>query len=104
MIHDQIVKSLEDRLRVRDKYDKILSCKEYRVHGVFGECDLMAIRGYSAIVFEVKGRDKPKYRKKAYRQLSKDYDWVMDRHRYIERVFKFYVYARGSKINIERVN
>ena len=103
MIHDKIIDNLEARLKKSDRYDTVLKCKEYKVHGKFGECDLVALNGYFAVVFEVKGRDKLKYRKKAYKQLEKDDDWIMDRYRYIERVFKFYVHSKGSNINIERV-
>jgi len=92
--HDRIISSLEDRLRDTGDYDLIQATTEYKVHGKCGECDLFAIRGRYALVFEIKSNDKPKSRSKAYHQLNKDYEWITSRFN-VERVFKFYASNRG---------
>ena len=102
MQHDRIIETLEDRLRDTNSYGLILSCQNYVTHGIYGECDLMALRGYYALLFEVKGIDKPKNRKKAYRQLNKDLGWVHDKYGEL-RTFKFYVYSNKDTISLEWV-
>jgi len=92
MAHNRIVNNLESRLRDSNKYDFIDSCKEFMVHGKYGECDLYAIRDNYGLVFEMKGRDRAKARKKARSQLQKDVEWLYDQYRHIDRIFCFYVY------------
>ena len=100
MIHDQIVNTLEQRLR-DSNYDLILSCEEYRVHRKYGECDLLGIRGDYAVVVEIKGRDKTKARRKAYQQLKKDIEWIHVRFPHVDRIFPFYSYANKQQIELE---
>ena len=100
MQHDQIVKTLEDRLR-DGHYDLILSCTEYKVHGKHGECDLFGIRGPYAVIVEIKGRDKHKARRKAIYQLRKDIEWIQDQHPQVERFFTFYAYTDKQGIEVE---
>ncbi len=95
MQHDKIISNLEHRLRKSGKYDLIKNKTEYKVHGKYGECDLMAIRGDYALLFEIKTYDRHKGRKKAYQQLDKDSEWVTERYKGITRIFKFYSHTKG---------
>ena len=98
MQHDRIVDTLEQRLKDSDSYDLILSCKKYKVYGKDGECDVIALRPPYAVVFEVKGQDRSKGRRKAIKQLKKDMMWIRDRYPHIERIFTFYAYSRNKDI------
>ena len=98
MAHETIVQNLEDRLR-SSNYDLILNSTDYKVHGKHGECDMLAIRGDYTLLFEVKGRDRSKDRRKAYLQLKKDVEWVYDRFPDTYRIFCFYVY-RDKQIDV----
>jgi len=100
MIHDQIVDNLEKRLR-DSNYDLVLSCEEYKVRGRFGECDVLAIRDNYAVVIEIKGKDRPKVRKKARYQLKKDIEWIYERFPHVDRIFPFYSYANKQHIELE---
>jgi Holliday junction resolvase-like predicted endonuclease len=70
-IHDDIIKSLEERLQQNNNYD-LIKCN---VCYGFGECDLLATKTYVdgrklLLLFEVKSNDK--HHRKAIKQLQKN--------------------------------
>jgi len=99
--HDIVTKDLEHRLRESNLYDLILTETPYKVRGECGECDIIALRGSYAVVFEIKGKDRPKSRNKAYNQIRRDYRWIKDRFPKVERIFGFYSHLRDKEVVLE---
>ena len=94
-VHDQIVRSLADRLR--GPHRQVFSEHYYKNKGDH-EVDVMMLdfhRKY-AYAIEVKTTNHKKARKKAYSQLEADEAYI-NRRWNINRVFKFYAFRSNHK-------
>ena len=106
MHHDEIIKSLEERLNsfcdiveTSGEYrflDEKKIFKDYTDGYCYGEFDAVGIRGNTVFLFEVKGRDIYDNAKKAMYQLKRDEEYFK---RICEdyKIHKFYAYSKDNK-------
>ena len=95
--HDEIIKSLEDRLRSNNR--EVWTEHKYNHNGDH-EADILVLnfkRKY-AYAIEVKKTNNYKSRKKAKEQLDYDEDYLRERWG-MKKVFKFYAHGNRKKHN-----
>ena len=90
--HDNIVKTLEDRLET-EGFTNIESLVHFKRKKVEGECDLFATKNNKKFYFEIKTTDSRKAYKCACHQLWKDNKYLGHGD------YFFYVYGHKSNRN-----
>jgi hypothetical protein len=97
--HDEIIQTLEERLRDSGNFNLIRTCVEYKVSGTSGEIDLYGLRrinGYKfGYAFEIKTFDRTRARESARKQLRRDCAWLRQKYD-IDHFLGFYAYRRGE--------
>ena len=103
-IHDQLVQTLEDRLRATGNYSGIETKTYYSSRRECGEIDLYAMRGNRVVVFEIKSSDSAANSRKAEAQLKRAVlNYRQFQHKDCVLFYAYWTDHREGEYGLERV-